>query len=390
MISFAPLRARLAGLRLPRRLLLRVALVAGGAAGVTALRLGVHDHAGMAGMALLLWVCLTLALLPAADGLAVVAYSAGLTLLTQPPGRTAAQVLVGEIVYVGIAVAFIAVMARTRRATARREAAIRERDAALRLRDAALLDAYTALAARNDALDEARAALRLRDDFLTAANHDLRTPLTAVVGYVSLMQQRIERGTATVEWIAAQLCPLGAASRRMARIVDDIADATAAGTGRDLDLHAEPLILRTLVAGVVATLPTSADRGRIHLDVPDDAGDAAVPPVCVVADKARLERVVQNLLDNALKYSSAPIEVTVRIEDESAVLTVRDRGCGIPADELPRIFERFYRASNAPRHAGGTGIGLVTARAIVERHGGTITLESAVGVGTTVTVRLPV
>jgi signal transduction histidine kinase len=108
----------------------------------------------------------------------------------------------------------------------------------------------------------------------------------------------------------------------------------------------------------------------------------------------RLERVLENLLSNAIKYSPEGGSITVAIADEEiggpwAVLTVRDQGLGIPAADLPRVFERFQRARNVEGRIGGTGIGLASARQIVEQHGGTIAAESAEGTGSTFTVRLP-
>ncbi len=107
-------------------------------------------------------------------------------------------------------------------------------------------------------------------------------------------------------------------------------------------------------------------------------------------DEGRLRRVVQNVVGNAVKYSpaGAPVRVEVRRDDGLAVVAVRDCGVGIPAAELPRIFERYYRASTA-RGIAGSGIGLSGAQAIVAQHGGTITIESVVGAGTTVTITLP-
>jgi signal transduction histidine kinase len=127
---------------------------------------------------------------------------------------------------------------------------------------------------------------------------------------------------------------------------------------------------------------------------------AAQPAVVVLCDANRIERVLDNLLSNAIKYSpqGGPITINLRtiVPDEPprpgtvwAVLTVRDEGIGIPEDALPRIFEQFYRAENVVGRIAGTGIGLAGARRIVEQHGGTIGITSKQGVGTTVTLRLP-
>src|ERR671934_111891 len=145
-----------------------------------------------------------------------------------------------------------------------------------------------------------------------------------------------------------------------------------------LDLVA---IVQRVTSGAHAT-PLGKSR-TITLDCPS----AAV----VSADAARMQRVVQNLLDNALKYSAAPQPVIVTVEgcDKAVVLRVRDYGVGIPADELPRVATYEFRATTA-RSYTGMGIGLAGARKIVEMHGGSLTIESAEGVGTTVTVTLPV
>jgi signal transduction histidine kinase len=118
----------------------------------------------------------------------------------------------------------------------------------------------------------------------------------------------------------------------------------------------------------------------------------ATPELVGDWDRQRLIRVVENLLNNAIKYSPEGGEVIVFVaQDESgdAVVRVQDRGIGIPAKDLPHIFERFYRAGNAAGRMAGTGIGLAGARQIVERHGGTVTVESEEGVGSVFTLRLP-
>src|SRR5205085_140437 len=118
--------------------------------------------------------------------------------------------------------------------------------------------------------------------------------------------------------------------------------------------------------------------------------EATVSALVGLWDGARLERVLLNLFANAVKYSpdGGAISLTVSREDHWAVVTVRDQGLGIPAADLPHIFERFHRAGNVGR-ISGTGIGLAEARQIVEQHGGTVTVASQEGCGTTFTLRLP-
>jgi signal transduction histidine kinase len=138
-----------------------------------------------------------------------------------------------------------------------------------------------------------------------------------------------------------------------------------------------------LVRAVAAEYSGAAGTPRVTVQAP-------VQAVLVCGDRVRLERVLHNLIGNAVKYSPGgiPIAVDVQTQEQWAVITVRDQGIGIPAEDLPRLFTRFFRASTA---AGvkGTGIGLAGSKAIIEHHHGHITVESAVGQGTTIRVCLP-
>jgi signal transduction histidine kinase len=130
-------------------------------------------------------------------------------------------------------------------------------------------------------------------------------------------------------------------------------------------------------------------RQRPTLRAPHVAVQAPAAAVLVCGDRVRLLRVLHNLVGNAVKYSPAGTAIDVDVQtQEQAVITVRDQGVGIPADELPHIFTRFFRASTA-LGVQGTGIGLAGSRAIIEQHHGHITVDSEVGRGTTVTVCLP-
>jgi signal transduction histidine kinase len=157
--------------------------------------------------------------------------------------------------------------------------------------------------------------------------------------------------------------------------------------GRPLELRLAPIDLAALVADCAEEVRPTSSSHVVKFE-------ASAPTLTGKWDKARLERVIRNLLDNAIKYSPGGGEVVVRVACELdknstwAVLAVSDQGIGIPAPDLPRIFERFYRGGNVA-NIGGTGIGLAGAKQIVVQHGGTISAESDVGVGTTFTVRLP-
>jgi signal transduction histidine kinase len=156
--------------------------------------------------------------------------------------------------------------------------------------------------------------------------------------------------------------------------------------GGGLELHPAPTDLVALARDCVEA-QRAANGRAIHLE-------AEVPTLYATVDAARIARVLGNLLSNALKYSPPERPITVRVAREErdggskAVLAVRDEGIGIPAADLPHIFDRFRRARNVVGHIQGTGIGLASARGIVEQHGGTITAESAEGRGSTFTVRL--
>lgn len=228
-------------------------------------------------------------------------------------------------------------------------------------------------------------SLRLRTETLASVAHDLRTPLTSLVGRADLAQTRLARGVdlnPDRAWLAAQLAAVQAAATRLRGAIDELDDVVHLVAGRELALMRERVDVGLLAHAVAQGF---ALQRTVVVEAPDT-------PVVVMGDHARLDRVLQNLIGNAVKYSpaEAAVEVTVTRSDAAAVavIAVRDGGIGIPAAEAPRIFERYYRASTA-RGIAGSGLGLAGAQAVVARHGGTIAVESAEGVGTTVTLTLP-
>jgi len=184
---------------------------------------------------------------------------------------------------------------------------------------------------------------------------------------------------------ATGLARLESSVGRMAELIEQLDDVARLEAGRPLELLREPVDMLHLVRDSVIVHAQIAAGHRIRLD---SEGSSVVGHW----DATRLGRVVDNLLSNAIKYSAIPgeVDVVVRREDDWAVLSVRDRGVGIPAGDLPKVFERFYRGRNVTDRVRGSGIGLAGARAIVEQHGGTIAVESREGEGSTFTVRLPV
>jgi signal transduction histidine kinase len=252
------------------------------------------------------------------------------------------------------------------------------------------LAARAALAIDNARLyAEAQAAVRVRDEFLATASHDLKIPLTAIAAQAQLLQRRAARGRPEdFASVPAGLDRIIAASARMAELINELLDVAQLQAGQELALTLRPIDLVELVRRVVDGHAQVAPSHRIAVDCPDAALVGAW-------DAFRLERVLDNLLANAVKYSPEGSEIAVSVAEEEsedrrwAVVAVRDHGIGIPPGELPHVFDRFRRATNATCRTGGRGIGLAGARQIVEQHGGTLTAESEEGVGSIFTVRLP-
>lgn len=225
-------------------------------------------------------------------------------------------------------------------------------------------------------------AVRVRDNFLITASHDLRTPLTNIIGRAEIMGMRLDNADPAADaWLRTQTHSLQHSGRRMAATVEEMTDAAHLQTGQALALRREPLDVGEMLRALMATSPW-IDAPPVVLDAP--AG------VVVAGDRARLERVVQHIVEHAVTYNRAarPVRVELRRQERWAALTVCDEGVGIPPDELPHLFTPFYRASTATG-APGTGLGLAAAQAIVAQHGGTIAVESVVDRGTTVRVLLP-
>jgi PAS domain S-box-containing protein len=240
-------------------------------------------------------------------------------------------------------------------------------------------------AAQAAALAEVRQALRLRDEFLSAAAHDLKTPLTAISGHLQLIRRRFGDGLAPR--VAASLDEVERSATSMNQLINELLDVARLQSGQSLTLDLRDADLVAIARAVVDRAAERTPRHALELR-------AAAPTLVATVDPARIERVLTNLVDNAMKYSPSGGLVTVAVERQVdagwtwAVVVVRDQGLGIPAADLPRLFTRFYRSSNTTG-ISGTGIGLEAARRMVEQHGGTIGVESVEGAGTTVTVRLP-
>jgi signal transduction histidine kinase len=232
----------------------------------------------------------------------------------------------------------------------------------------------------------AREAIEARDRFLSVAAHELRTPITSVTGYTSMLQREL-RDRKDPERVSRYLSRLDEASVRLSALAEDLLDVSRIRSGL-LPLRTGPVNVAELTGQVVLRYAEqrSSARDRIRLHAPEHA-----PPV--LADPDRLEQVVTNIIDNALKYSppDTVIDISVRSDESDVTLAVCDQGIGVAKDKLESIFEPFGRAANAEETGvTGLGLGLYICRTIMERLGGSIWAESdGENTGLTIFVQLP-
>jgi signal transduction histidine kinase len=221
----------------------------------------------------------------------------------------------------------------------------------------------------------------LKDEFVSLVSHELRTPLTSIRGYVELLLDDAEAGSNERRYLEI----VDRNSERLLELVSDLLFLAQIEAGK-LGIERRQVDLSKIVEECIETSSPVAGARGIELV----AKVERVPKL--QGDRARLAQVLDNLVSNGLKFtrSGGRVEVRLSAEDGAAVLEVEDTGFGIPAAEQVRLFERFFRSSNATESAiPGTGLGLTITKAIVERHGGRIEIDSAENAGTTVRVRLP-
>ncbi len=230
---------------------------------------------------------------------------------------------------------------------------------------------------------------RQKDAFLAAASHDLKNPLAIVKAQAQLLIRRAAKlNTPETEPLVEGLRGIDFATRRLTGMVNELLDVARMQMGRPIELDPRSTDLVALAQDVASDLQKATSRHQITVESDE-------PTLHGTWDGDRLERVLFNLVSNAIKYTPAggPIRIRVGREQDDgtdwAMLQVRDQGIGIPPEEQSRIFERFFRGSNVSGRIEGAGIGLSGVRQIVEQHGGTVTVESTEGKGSTFTVRFP-
>ena len=224
---------------------------------------------------------------------------------------------------------------------------------------------------------------RVRQEFLSNVSHELRTPLTAIITFVeTLADGAVDEPETARRFLSAVLRN----ADRMRGLINDILELSAIESGA-VAVETAPVRLSSLVSECFTSLGARAEERRVALvnEVPTD--------VFVHADARRLEQMLTNLVDNAVKFSREGGEVRVSHEREGARerVHIADTGEGIAPEHLPRIFERFYRVDRARSRAmGGTGLGLAIVKHLARAHGGEATVRSTLGQGSTFTVELPV
>jgi len=229
-------------------------------------------------------------------------------------------------------------------------------------------------------------AERLKDEFIGIAAHELRNPLSALKGFADMLQVQTARGhgPTLADWQQEAITSIDQSANRLIDLTNDLLDVTRLQAGR-LELHMSNHDMVALLQRVIARQQVMTQNHQLSLRSP-------VTPIPIVVDSFRIEQVIQNLLNNAIKYSPDGGEITVDLEkdsnSDSITISIKDYGIGIPSSQHARIFHRFARADNT-QSIGGTGLGLYLCREIINSHHGEIWFQSEESEGATFFVRLP-
>ncbi len=232
-------------------------------------------------------------------------------------------------------------------------------------------------------ITELRRLERVRSQFVANVSHELKTPVTAIRGFAETLAEGAAREPEAVEEFSRIILR---EAERLHRLVDDLLDLTRLESGSGL-MRKQHLDLNGLVQDIMELWQPRAVQEGLEITTSLHPG-----PMWLLGDAHRLQQVLINLLDNAVKHTcpSGGINLQTWLEPGTAVIAVTDTGQGIPAQDLPRVFERFFRVDRArSREQGGTGLGLAIVKHIVEAHGGTVSVASRLGQGSRFEIRLP-
>lgn len=247
------------------------------------------------------------------------------------------------------------------------------------------------------AREAAEQAVHAREVLLSVVSHDLRNPLTAVKASVGMLRQAVKQvvaGASSTDRMEAGLARIDTAANKMNMLINELLDFAQLQVGKPLELYRRRFDLVKMCDRLVAEYQQSTKRHQISFET-------ELAELMCLWDPLRIERVLDNLVSNAIKYSPEGGPITLEVRRESsrgeaegpganwATLRVKDQGVGIPEADLPYIFDWFRRAGNVAGRIRGTGIGLAVVRQVVEQHGGTIEVESNEGEGSTFTIQLP-
>jgi signal transduction histidine kinase len=226
--------------------------------------------------------------------------------------------------------------------------------------------------------------LRARDEFLTTTAHELRTPITALLGYTELLKRRLNQEHMGVERMRRPIQAISDQAQRLDRLATMLLNLSWLEHSRP-SIQKQVVDLGAVITSVVNGFTLLDDQYQLTLTLP-------AQPLLVPGDELRLEQIFYNLIQNAIKYSPAGGSITIEAfaEAEQALINITDSGIGIPDQDLPFLFDRFYRATNVPtQQISGLGIGLFIVKELVALHYGTIDVRSQPEQGTTFVVRLP-
>jgi signal transduction histidine kinase len=230
---------------------------------------------------------------------------------------------------------------------------------------------------------QAEQAVRARDHFLAIAAHELKTPLTSILGYTQTLRRRLRLGAPISERDQRGVQVIHQQAQRLHQLISSLLDLSRIHRST-FSIERKPLDLAGLVRRIVEEIQPALEQHSVEYYGPDH-------PLIVEGDELRLEQVFQNLIHNAIKYSphGGLIVVSVAQHDQHIGITVADQGIGIPEAARDQIFQRYYRADNGAQSASGMGIGLYVVQEIVTLHGGAVDLTRTTSKGSTFTVYLP-